>query len=101
MSKILNDFANFVFGLIELLLVFRFILKLFGASSQAKFVVWIYETTQPLLSPFLLAFPTPQISGRFVLEFTTLFAIFAYAFFGYVVGEVLEIMERNSRGRKK
>lgn len=101
MSKILKDFATFVFGLIEILLVFRFILKLFGASNQAKFVAWIYETTQPLLGPFLMSFPTPQISGRFVLEFTTLFALFAYAFFGYVIGEFLEMMEKNSSGRKK
>lgn len=101
MSRILKEFATFVFGLIELLLVFRFVLKLFGASSQAKFVEWIYETTQPLLGPFLLAFPTPQISGNFVLEFTTLFAIFAYAFLGYIISEVLEIMDKNSQGRKK
>ena len=101
MSKILKDLAIFVFGLIELLLVFRFILKLFGASSQANFVAWVYETTQPLLTPFLLAFPTPQISGRFVLEFTTLFAIFAYAFLGYVLQEILEIMAKSESSRSK
>lgn len=101
MSKILRELATFVFGLIELLLVFRFILKLFGASSQAAFVAWIYETTQPLLTPFLLAFPTPQISGRFVLEFTTLFALFAYAFLGYVIQEILELMGRETGGRSK
>lgn len=101
MSKILRDLATFVFGLIELLLVFRFVLKLFGASSQASFVAWVYETTHPLLTPFLMAFPTPQISGRFVLEFTTLFAIFAYAFLGYVLQEILEIMAKSDSGSRK
>lgn len=101
MSKILRDLATFVFGLIEVLLSFRFILKLFGASSQATFVAWVYETTHPLLTPFLLAFPTPKMSGGFVLEFTTLFALFAYAFLGYVIQEILLIMAKSGSSSSK
>ena len=93
MVKLLRDLATFLIGLIEVMLVFRFILKLLGANSAASIVAWIYDNTQPLLQPFLFAFPTPSIRGGYVLEFTTLFAIFAYAFAAYLVQEVLEIID--------
>ena len=97
MPKILRDFAAFIFALIEILLIFRFVLKLLGASVGSSFVSWIYVTSQPLLQPFLFAFPTPKISDGFVLEFTTLFAIFAYAFCGYIAQELLRIISKKSK----
>jgi len=98
MVKLLNDLAMFVIGLIEISLIFRFVLKLLGANAGSEFVSWIYVNTQPLLQPFLFAFPTPSIKGGYVLEFTTLFAIFAFAFAGYVIQEVLDIIE--NRGHR-
>lgn len=93
MFKLLKDLATFLTGLIEFALLFRFLLKLLGASPTSEFVAWIYDMTQPLLQPFLFAFPTPSIRGGYILEFTTLFAIFAYAFAGYLIQEVLEIID--------
>lgn len=90
----MKELANFVFGLIDLLLIFRFILKLLAANPQAEFVAWVYNTTQPLLNPFLAAFPTPQVKGGFTLEFTTLFAIFVYTFVGYLVQELLAAISK-------
>ncbi len=95
MSKLLRDLATLVFGLVEILLVFRFVLKLFAANPNASFVSWVYEMTQPLLQPFLFAFPTPSVGGGFTLEFTTLFAVFVYAFAGYLIQELLEVIERS------
>lgn len=92
MIGLMRDFVQLVIGLIEILLSFRFVLKLLAANSAASFVGWIYATTEPLLQPFLFAFPTPSVKGGFVLEFTTLFAIFAYAFIGYMVIELLEVV---------
>ncbi|MGD9129881.1 MAG: YggT family protein [Candidatus Woesebacteria bacterium] len=97
MSKLLKDLATFVFALIEILLIFRFVLKLLAANSQAGFVAWIYSTTRPLLNPFLFAFPTPSVKGGFVLEFTTLFAIFAYAVIGYLVQEILKAITKSKK----
>ena len=90
--KLLKDLSALVFGLIEIILVFRFVLKLLAANAGSGFVAWIYATSRPLINPFLFAFPTPSVQGGFVLEFTTLFAIFAYAFIGYLVQEVLKII---------
>ncbi len=101
MQKLLSDLTSFVIGLVELLLVFRFALKLLAASPSSNFVAWIYDMSQPLLQPFLFAFPAPSVKGGFVLEFTTLFAIFAYAFIGYLAQEVLAIISSYSSPKKK
>lgn len=77
--------------------MFRFILKLLAANPAADFVAWIYATTDPLLQPFLFAFPTPSVKGGFTLEFTTLFAIFAYGFVGYIIQEVLALINANTK----
>ena len=95
MIKLLKELAVFVFGLISVLLVFRFLLRLMAANPAAPLVAWIYETTGPLLNPFELAFPTPKITGGFVLEFTTLFAIFTYTFVGYLVQELLDVIAKS------
>lgn len=103
MRRLLQDFTYFVITIIEVLLTLRFITKLFGANPQAPFVTWLYENTQPLLAPFMYVFPTPSVKGRFVLEFTTLFAIFVYSFVAYIVLELMSVfgsMERDNRGRK-
>jgi hypothetical protein len=95
MFKLLRDLLAFTLIIVELLLALRFVLRLLGASASAPFVEWIYETTKPLLQPFLFAFPTPSVRGGFVLEFTTLFALFAYALIGYIIQELLAIIDRN------
>lgn len=96
MLKLVKDLALFILGLVETLLVFRFILKLLGANPQSDLVSWIYQTTDPLLQPFLFAFPTPTVRNGAVLEFTTLFAIFVYAFIAYLIQEALDMFEARS-----
>lgn len=97
MFKLLNQFLSFIIWVVEVLLTFRFVLKLFGAREAAEVVSWIYLTTEPLLRPFLFAFPTPSIKGGFQLEFTTLFALFAYGFVGYMLQELLLIIDANKK----
>lgn len=97
MISLLRELTRFIIALIEMLLVFRFLLKLLGANQASVVVRWVYDITQPLLQPFLFAFPTSTVTGGFTLEFTTLFAIFAYAFIGYVIEEVLSLLENSSR----
>lgn len=92
-SSWLSGLTTWLFGLVEVGLGFRFVLKLLGANAQAPFVGWVYDTTLPLLRPFQFAFPTSSVTGGFVLEFSTLFAIFTYAFVGYLVQELLEMIE--------
>lgn len=88
-QKLFYTLTNTVLAIIEFLLSFRIILKFFGASASAPFVFWIYETTQPLLKPFIGAFPSPRVEGGFIIEFSSLFALIVFAFIGYLIDNLL------------
>lgn len=90
---------NFVIGLIELLLTGRLILKLFGANSGTPFVQWVYATSQPLINPFLGIFPNPVLTGRLMIEFSTLVAIIVYAIIGYLLAELITTISFGARRR--
>lgn len=95
MFKLLKDLLILIVMVIEALLLFRFVLKFLAANSSTPFVSWIYEVTQPLLRPFQYAFPAASDRGGFELEFTTLFALFAYAFGGYLLEQILELFYKH------
>lgn len=67
----------YVLGVIELLLVFRFVLKLFGANAEAAFTSFIYGVTHVFVSPFSSVFNISQVEGS-VFEWTTLLAMLVY-----------------------
>lgn len=85
--------TGFVFSLVEALLVFRFLLKLLGANAATPFVNWIYETSAPLINPFIGAFPSPKLEGIFVFEFSTLFALLVYMIVYIIIAELIYVME--------
>lgn len=76
-------------GIIEIFLGLRLILKLFAANANTPFVAWIYETTRGMLAPFANMFPNPVLDGGIVIEFSTIFAMFAYAILGYLITELI------------
>jgi hypothetical protein len=43
---------SFIFGAIELLLGLRFVFLLLGANPMAPFVLWVYNTSNPIIVPF-------------------------------------------------
>jgi YggT family protein len=66
-----------IFGIVEALLVIRFVLKLLGANAEAGFASLIYRLSTPLVAPFVGLFGTPQLNGM-VLELEALVAIVVY-----------------------
>lgn len=72
----------FVLGIIEILLAFRFALKLFGANAAAGFTSFVYSATHIFAAPFLNVFRVTQVSGS-VFEWTTLLAMFVYWIIAY------------------
>lgn len=92
-TQFLSQIINVFLVLIETSLSLRFLLKFFGANTSAPFTEWIYNNTQPLLSPFVNIFPAPQIQSSFTLEFTTLFAIVIYMILGYTLIEILDLID--------
>ena len=67
----------YILGIIEVLLAFRFVLKLLGANPAAGFSSFIYGFSKVFAAPFLNVFRVSYVSGS-VFEWTTLLAMFVY-----------------------
>jgi hypothetical protein len=79
---------DIVIGIVEFLLGVRFVLHLLGASGGNSFMAWLDSTTGQLIAPFSNIFPSWDVSG-FVVEFTTLFAMLAYAVIGWLISRLI------------
>lgn len=68
----------YILGLIEILLAFRFILKLLAANPGAAFTSFIYGVTYIFAAPFLAVFHNTRIVAGSTFEWTTLLAMAVY-----------------------
>ncbi len=67
----------YILGIMEVLLLFRFILKLLGANGGAGFTSFIYGITYIFVAPFLSVFQISYVQAS-VFEWTTLLAMLVY-----------------------
>lgn len=67
----------YILGIVEVLLAFRFVLKLLGANPDAGFSSFIYGVTYIFATPFLNVFKVARVEGS-ILEWTTLLAMLVY-----------------------
>jgi uncharacterized protein YggT (Ycf19 family) len=78
---------------LEALLGFRFLLKLFGANPQSPFADFVYSVSAVLVSPFRNLVVNPSV-GRGVFEFTTLIALLVTIFLGWLLIQLLVLLFR-------
>lgn len=71
------QFVWYILGLVEVLLAFRFILKLLGANPNAGFSNFIYSVTHVFVTPFMSVFQISHVAES-IFEWTTLLAMFVY-----------------------
>ena len=95
------NLLNLFVGAVELVLGLRFVLKLFGANASNGFVSWVYEMSDVLLSPFRGIFPAEVFENRYVLEFTTLFAMLMYAVLGLLITALINAITAPVTTNKK
>lgn len=84
----------FFFGVLEILLVFRLVLKLMGASLSSAFVGFIYGLSGIFIAPFEGIFRrgyTQGIETTSVLEPSTLVAIVVYAVLAWGIVKLIKI----------
>ncbi|HEY4513707.1 MAG TPA: YggT family protein [Candidatus Paceibacterota bacterium] len=81
--------VDVVIGLIEGLLVLRFVLQLLGANPYSGFSQWVYATSNPLMQPFANIFSSWHLGADYVIDFSTLFAIVVYALAGWLISRLL------------
>lgn len=102
--RVITRIIDIFIGGISLLLALRIVLRLLGASPSSNFVAWLYETTGRLILPFEGMFPALTFGTASALEFSTLFALIAYAFIGWLLIRFLHfltdtILKIDSEGR--
>ena len=84
----------FIYGVISILLIIRFILKLTGANGDSGFVKMIYTITNVLSKPFDAIFGvTTATNGKFtsVFEPSILVAIVVYALIAWGIVKIITI----------
>lgn len=96
-SQTIVYLVYFVFGVLEVLLVFRLILKLMGASTLGAFVNFIYGLTGLFILPFEGIFRKAVSEGietASVLEPSTIVAIIVYAVVAWGIVMLVRILSR-------
>ena len=87
----------FVFGALEVLLVFRLILKLMGANPVSGFVNFVYRITGVFILPFEGIFRravTQGIETTSVLEPSVIVALIVYAVLMWGIVMLVRILSR-------
>ena len=75
-------------ALLEIILVFRFFLRLTGANPAAGFTSFIYSISWPFAQPFIAVFQPTVVEGK-VFEWTTLLAMVVYLLVAWGIGSLL------------
>jgi YggT family protein len=78
----------YILGVMEILLVFRFVLKLLGANPAAGFTQFIYGVTWLFAGPFQYVFGVTQVEGS-VFEWSTLLAMTFYFVVAWLIVKAL------------
>jgi len=82
----------YVLGVIEVLLAFRVLLKLFGANTYSGFTSFIYSVSSPFSQPFAGIFGT-TVSLHSVFEWSTLIAMAVYAVIAYGIVALFQMVK--------
>jgi hypothetical protein len=93
-SQTVEYIIYFIFGALEILLVFRLVLKLMGASMASGFVGLVYGLTGIFILPFEGIFSratTRGIETTSVLEPATIVAIIVYAILAFGIVRLVRI----------
>lgn len=93
-SQTIEYIIYFFLGLLEILLAFRLVLKMMGASSASAFVRIIYDITNIFIMPFEGIFRqgiTEGIETTAVFEPSTLFALIVYALLAWGIVKLVRI----------
>jgi len=87
----LNQIIWYIFGFIEVLLIFRVVLKALGANQSSGFTGLIYSITSPFALPFSGILGV-SISAGSILEWSTIIAGIVYLCIAWGFIYLLEII---------
>lgn len=97
-SLTMERLVYFLFGILEVLLAFRLIFKLAGASLTSAFVRFIYGLSGIFILPFEGIFRSAVSQGietKSVLEPATIVALIVYAVVAWGIVKLIRILSGN------
>jgi hypothetical protein len=91
----LGTIVYFLFGIAEALLTLRIILHLIGANAANAFVSWVYNFSQPLVTPFSSIINQPSATAigpgavtSSVIDWAAIIALVIIVVIGAVIGRI-------------
>ena len=82
----------YVLSVVEVLLIFRIVLKALGANPFSGFVSFVYAITDPLALPFQ-GILRSSVSGGNVVEWSTIIAAAVYLLLAYGLVALLQFLK--------
>ncbi len=79
-----TSFIWLAFGVLDVLLLFRFALKLIGANPENTFADFVYQASDLFVKPFVGLVESPT-SGDMVLDIPVLVAVIVYTLAAWVL----------------
>lgn len=83
----------YILGVVEILLVFRVVLKALGANSVSTFVALIYNVSSPFASPFAGIFGVTNVISGSYIEWSTFVAMAVYAVLAYGIVKLIQLIK--------
>lgn len=75
----------------------RVFLLAFSASTEARFVTFIYETSASYLAPFRGIFPGRSVGETGYFDVSSLFAIIIYLFIAWMIASLISYLQIKMR----
>jgi uncharacterized protein YggT (Ycf19 family) len=93
-----NAWIWYIIGIIDFLLVTRFVFNLLAARSVG-FADLLYNITSPLVAPFRGIFPNSTADSSY-FDMASLVAIVAYMALGWIVSRLIDLVTRPTNSQK-
>jgi hypothetical protein len=97
----ISKFIWLVTSVIDVLIAFRFVLKLIAANPGNPFTDFIYSLTDFLVGPFSSIVSPPAAAGGSIVDIGSLFAMVAYTVLAFILVQLLRILFASSGGLRQ
>ena len=94
-AKAIIFFVYAVVTVCLVLLTLGFVLRLFGANTDADFTEWVYRNVDRIMEPFRGMFPTHALNGQSVVDFSLLFAMVIYGIAAVALNALVSWLARH------
>lgn len=91
-SNWISGLVYFVFGVIEILIALRILLKLIAANPDSGFTQFIYGVTGPFVAPFRNIVGEPSTTTGNVFEISSVLAIIVYLLISWIIVKLLQLL---------